>query len=51
MPGSVVVSGARTPIGKLGGALASVAPVELGGARHRGGAASGAGSRPGRSTM
>jgi acetyl-CoA C-acetyltransferase len=30
MPGSVVVSGARTPIGKLGGALASVAPVDLG---------------------
>ena len=30
MPGSVVVSGARTPIGKLGGALASVDPVELG---------------------
>jgi acetyl-CoA C-acetyltransferase len=30
MPGSVVVSGARTPIGKLGGALASVSPVELG---------------------
>ena len=30
MPGSVVVSGARTPIGKLGGALASVGPVELG---------------------
>jgi len=31
MPGSVIVSGARTPIGKLNGALASVAPVELGG--------------------
>jgi acetyl-CoA C-acetyltransferase len=30
MPGSVVLSGARTPIGKLNGALASVAPVELG---------------------
>ncbi|HTT89233.1 MAG TPA: acetyl-CoA C-acyltransferase [Acidimicrobiales bacterium] len=30
MPGSVIVSGARTPIGKLGGALAPVAPVELG---------------------
>jgi acetyl-CoA C-acetyltransferase len=30
MPGSVIVSGARTPIGKLGGALASVPPVELG---------------------
>jgi acetyl-CoA C-acetyltransferase len=30
MPGSVILSGARTPIGKLGGALASVAPVELG---------------------
>ena len=30
MPGSVVVSGARTPIGKLGGALATVLPVELG---------------------
>ena len=31
MPGSVVVSGARAPIGKLDGVLASVAPVELGG--------------------
>ncbi len=31
MPGSVIVSGARTRIGKLNGALASVAPVELGG--------------------
>jgi acetyl-CoA C-acetyltransferase len=30
MPGSVILSGARTPIGKLGGALAPVAPVELG---------------------
>lgn len=30
MPGSVVVSGARTPVGKLGGALASMAAVELG---------------------
>jgi acetyl-CoA C-acetyltransferase len=32
MPGSVVVSGARTPIGKLGGALAPLPPVDLGGA-------------------
>ena len=31
MPGSVIVSGARTPIGKLNGALATLAPVELGG--------------------
>ena len=30
MSGSVILSGARTPIGKLGGALASMAPVELG---------------------
>jgi acetyl-CoA C-acetyltransferase len=30
MPGSIVLSGARTPIGKLGGALATIAPVELG---------------------
>ncbi len=30
MPGSVILSAARTPIGKLGGALASIAPVELG---------------------
>jgi acetyl-CoA C-acetyltransferase len=30
MPGSVILSGARTPIGRLNGALASVAPVELG---------------------
>ncbi|HXW80283.1 MAG TPA: acetyl-CoA C-acyltransferase [Acidimicrobiales bacterium] len=29
MAGSVILSGARTPIGKLGGALSSVAPVEL----------------------
>ena len=30
MPGSVILSGARTPIGRLNGALATVAPVELG---------------------
>jgi acetyl-CoA C-acetyltransferase len=31
MPGSYLVAGARTPIGKLSGALASFAAVELGG--------------------
>ena len=31
MPGSVIVGGARTPIGKLGGALAGLTAVELGG--------------------
>ncbi len=31
MPGSVIVSGARTPIGKLAGALASFSGAELGG--------------------
>jgi acetyl-CoA C-acetyltransferase len=31
MPGSVIVSGARTPIGKLAGALASFSAMDLGG--------------------
>src|SRR5947208_11946801 len=31
MPGSVVVSGARTPIGKLSGTLASLTAMDLGG--------------------
>ncbi len=31
MPGSVIISGARTPIGKLNGALASLAATDLGG--------------------
>ena len=31
MPGSVIVSGARTPIGKLSGALASFSAMDLGG--------------------
>jgi acetyl-CoA C-acetyltransferase len=31
MPGSYLVAGARTPIGKLSGALASFSAVELGG--------------------
>ena len=30
MPGSVIVAGARTPIGKLSGALASFAAADLG---------------------
>ena len=30
MPGSVIVAGARTPIGKLSGALGSFAAAELG---------------------
>jgi acetyl-CoA C-acetyltransferase len=32
MPGSVIVAGARTPVGKLSGALGSLAASELGGA-------------------
>src|SRR5688572_33468620 len=31
MPGSVIVSSARTPIGKLSGALASLSAMDLGG--------------------
>ena len=31
MPGSIIVSGARTPIGKLNGALASLSATDLGG--------------------
>ncbi|HYD08997.1 MAG TPA: acetyl-CoA C-acyltransferase, partial [Acidimicrobiales bacterium] len=31
MPGSVIVAGARTPIGKLSGALASFSAAQLGG--------------------
>jgi len=31
MPGSVIVAGARTPIGKLSGALGGFAATELGG--------------------
>src|SRR4051794_6623492 len=31
MPGSVIVSGARTPIGKLSGSLAGFAATDLGG--------------------
>src|SRR4029077_12427097 len=31
MPGSVIVSGARTPIGKLSGALAGFSAMDLGG--------------------
>jgi acetyl-CoA C-acetyltransferase len=36
MPGSVIVSGARTPIGKLSGALASMSPADLGGIAIKG---------------
>ncbi|MGA3220118.1 MAG: beta-ketoacyl synthase N-terminal-like domain-containing protein, partial [Acidimicrobiales bacterium] len=32
MPGSVIVSGSRTPIGKLSGAFAGLSAAELGGA-------------------
>jgi acetyl-CoA C-acetyltransferase len=35
MPGSVIVAGARTPIGKLSGGLASLSGVELGGVAIR----------------
>src|SRR5580658_9058750 len=31
MPGSVIVAGARTPIGKLAGALSSFSAMDLGG--------------------
>ncbi|HEV2368833.1 MAG TPA: acetyl-CoA C-acyltransferase, partial [Acidimicrobiales bacterium] len=31
MPGTVIVSGARTPIGKMSGAFADVPAVDLGG--------------------
>ncbi|MFM9137962.1 MAG: acetyl-CoA C-acyltransferase, partial [Actinomycetota bacterium] len=31
MPGSYIVAGARTPIGKMSGALASFSAAELGG--------------------
>src|SRR5215467_7135874 len=31
MPSSVILGTARTPVGKMGGALASVDPAELGG--------------------
>src|SRR2546429_8746126 len=31
MPGSVIVSGARTPVGKLSGTLAAFSAMELGG--------------------
>ena len=31
MPGSVILSGARTPIGKLSGALSSLSASDLGG--------------------
>ncbi len=31
MPGSVIVAGARTPIGKLSGALSSFTAMDLGG--------------------
>jgi acetyl-CoA C-acetyltransferase len=31
MPGSVIISSARTPIGKLSGALASFSAMDLGG--------------------
>ena len=32
MPGSYIVAGARTPIGKMSGALASLTAADLGGA-------------------
>jgi hypothetical protein len=34
MSGSYIVAGARTPIGKLSGALAGFSAAELGGHRH-----------------
>ncbi|MCU1461608.1 MAG: thiolase, partial [Acidimicrobiales bacterium] len=36
MPGSIIVSGARTPIGKLSGALAGFSAMDLGGIAIRG---------------
>ena len=50
MPGSVIVSSARTPIGKLSGALASFAATDLGGARDPGRARPGRRRRASRST-
>jgi len=41
MPGSVIVSTARTPIGKLSGALAGLSAVELGGIAIQGALANG----------
>ncbi len=45
MPGSVIVTGARTPIGKLSGAFASMAATDLGGVAIKG-ALEKAGLRP-----
>ena len=50
MPGSVIVGSARTPIGKLSGALAGFSATDLGGARHQGRARARRASTPSRST-
>ena len=44
MPGSVIVGGARTPIGKLSGALKGFTAMDLGGHRDRKAPWSGPGS-------
>ena len=50
MPGSVIISGARTPIGKLSGAFASLSATDLGAAAVAA-ELEGRGSGPTRSTM
>ena len=50
MPKTVVLSAARTPIGKMGGALASLDATELGGARDLRRARARRASSPSRST-
>ena len=48
MPGSVIVSGARTPIGKLSGALKGFSAIDLGGLAIAAALAGRAHRRPGR---
>ena len=50
MSGSVIISGARTPIGKLSGAFGQFERNRPGGGRHRGRAWSGPGFSPAKST-
>ena len=50
MPGSVIVSTARTPIGKLSGAFASFTAMDLGGVAIKARARARRASAPSRST-
>ena len=50
MPGSVIVSTARTPIGKLSGAFASFSAMDLGGVAISAALERGGSSAPTRST-